>query len=226
MTVDLRLGDCLEILPTLPAGSVDAVITDPPYSTPVVTAIGRQKVKNFGDLSIQETYIRVFKKELERVMKPAAPIFLFCDDDYYPSIFRAFYDWQCSQLVVWDKGKIGMGTPFRKRHELIFYANRETLDYNRTDGITHYPTVLQYRPVEGKERLHRAQKPVELIEDLIKGFTSEGDMVLDCYMGSGTTVVAAHRQGRRAIGCEINPEYYEIAQKRIQEAQQQMVMPL
>lgn len=205
----------MDLLEEVEETSVDMLITDPSYSTPVMTGFGRKQVKNFGDLSIQETYIKLFKKKIERVLKPAAPVFIFCDDGYYPSIYRAFYDWHSSDLIIWDKGRIGMGNPFRKQHELIFFASRESIDYNRTEGITHYPTILKYKPVERKQRLHRAQKPTELIEDLIKGFTKEGDLVLDTYLGSGSSVVSALRQNRRGLGMEINEEYLDIAESRI-----------
>ena len=206
--------DCLDGMKLIPDESVDLLITDPPYTTPTITAFGRKKVRNIADLSIQETYIKTLKIEWERVLKPDASVFIFCDDNYYTSIFRSFYDWNHNQMIVWDKNKIGMGKPFRKRHELIFYANRESIDYNRTEGITHYPTVLQYKPV-GQERVHGAQKPIELISDIIKGFSKEGDIVLDCFMGSGTTAIAAKRNKRNFIGFELNQDYVEISNKRI-----------
>ena len=210
----IQCADCFDFLPSLPDASVDLIITDPPYSTPTATSFGRTLVKNVGDFSIQETYIKMLKVEFERILKPAAPVFMFCDDSYYPSIFRAFYNWHSVQMLVWDKGKIGMGSPFRKRHELIVYANRSVLDYNRTDGITHYPTVLCYKPV-GQSRIHSAQKPVELVRDLILGFSQPGDVVADFFMGSGTTAEAALLTGRNFIGSEISEEYCRIAEERI-----------
>jgi len=158
----LHNGDCLEGLQELQPESVDMIITDPPYSTPVVTAFGRKKVKNLGDLSLQEYYFRSLKKEFERVLKPNGRVFIFCDDKYYPILFGVFYEWQSQSLIIWDKGKIGMGNPIRKQHELIAYCNRTEYEYNRTEGITHYPSILKYKPVPSGERVHGAQKPVEI----------------------------------------------------------------
>ena len=93
--------DCMDLLPQIENESIDMIITDPPYTTPTVTAFGREKVKNVGDLSIQESYIKTLKREFERILKPKAPVFMFCDDTYYPSIFRAFYDWNNVNLLVW-----------------------------------------------------------------------------------------------------------------------------
>ncbi|MEC1961252.1 site-specific DNA-methyltransferase, partial [Bacillus subtilis] len=100
--------------------------------------------------------------------------------------------------------------------ELLFYANRGSMDYNRTEGITHYPTVLNYKPV-GQESVHGAQKPVDLVSDIIKGFSNEGDIVLDCFMGSGTTAVASLQNKRKYIGFELNPEFIEVANKRLKD---------
>lgn len=213
-------GDCLEVMPQLVSRGVraDCCFADPPYSTPVITSYGRQRFRNVADLSIQETYMRAFKSALEQVLRSAAPVFIFCDDDYYPSIFRAFYDWRCSQLIVWDKGRIGMGTPFRARHELIFYACREPVDYNRTEGITHYPSVLNYAPVPIDERLHGAQKPVDLIADLLLGFTQPGDVVLDPFAGSCSTGVACQMTGREFVGVDLNGEICATGEARLKRA--------
>lgn len=213
--IDLRQGDCLEVMKDIPNKSIDLIVTDPPYSTPTITGFGRKQVKNVADLSIQETYMKCLKEEFERILKDNAPIFVFCDDKYYPSIYRAFYNWQSVQMIVWDKGKIGMGKPFRKRHELIVYANRETIDYNRTENITHYPTVLNYKVVTEKEKVHPAQKPIKLLEDLILGFSNENDTILDCFMGSGTTGVACVNTNRNFIGIELDENYFNIAKERI-----------
>jgi len=211
----IHQGDCMNLLDDLPKLSVGCVITDPPYSTPVITGFGRKRFNNVADLSIQEQYIRTFKEKLERVLKPNAPVFIFCNDSYYPSIFRAFYDWKCKQMIVWDKGKIGMGKPFRKQHEIILYTNRESMEYYR-NGIT-FSTVMKYKQVSTNKRLHPAEKPLELIKDLIKGFTKEGDLVLDTFMGSGVVAIASQQLKRKWIGFELNAEFVNITNKRLKQ---------
>lgn len=206
-------ADCLEYMKTLPDKSFDLVLTDPPYSTPTITSFGRKKVFNLGDLSIQEFYFRSIKSELERILKPDGRVFIFCDDKYYPILFGVFYEWEHKNLVIWDKGRIGMGNPFRKQHELIFYLNRETYEYKKTDGITHYPTVLKYK--HDTDKVHGAQKPVQLVIDLIKGFSKETDTILDPFMGSGTTLVACKHLNRNCVGVEISEKYCKIAQERL-----------
>jgi len=202
--------DCLEGMKQLKDNSIDLILTDPPYSTPVVTAFGRKKVLNVADLSIQEGYFKILKIEFERILKQEGRVFIFCDDKYYPILFRVFYDWGKTRLVVWDKKRINMGSPFRKRHELIFYVCRES--YNiKNKGI---PSILEFSPV-GQERIHGAQKPLELISFLVENFTEENNIVLDPFLGSGSTALACKQLNRRFIGFELNKEYFDIANKRL-----------
>ena len=214
--VKLILGDCLEVMKTLPDKSVDAVITDPPYSTQTVASFGRKIVKRLSDLAIQEFYFSAIKQEWERILKPSAPVFVFCDDAYYPVLFALFYSWHQTNLLIWDKGKIGMGNPFRRQHELIFYANRESIIL--ADDVSYIPTII-------KEALHKeyhaAEKPVAIIKRLIAGLVPCDSVILDPFMGSGTTGVACVQAGRDFIGIEIDPEYFAIAERRIKEAQAQ-----
>ncbi len=207
--------DCLEGMKQINNNSISLIIIDPPYSTPVITGFGRKKMKNIADLSIQEQYMIMLKKEFERILKENAPIFIFCDDKYFPSLYRAFYDWNSLQLIVWDKGKIGMGKPFRKQHELILYANKGFMEYFR-NGIT-YSTIMKYKPVPINDRFHPAQKPLSLVRDLIKGFTKEQDIILDCFMGSGTTALASIQLNRKFIGYDLNQDFVDIANKRLEQ---------
>lgn len=213
-------GDCLELMKQIDSNSIDLIITDPPYSTPTITAFGRKKVFNLADLSIQEFYFRSIKNEFERILKSNGRVFIFCDDKYYPVLFCVFYEWQNKNLIIWDKGRIGMGNPFRKQHELIFYINRETFKYKKSNGITHYSSIMRYK--HDIDKLHGAQKPLQLIKDLILGFSNKKDTILDCFIGSGTTAIACLKTNRNFIGMELEPKYVEIANKRIEEFKQQL----
>lgn len=209
----LLLGDCVDLVKDIETGSVDMVLIDPPYSTPTVAAFGRQVTKRLSDLAIQEHYFSAIKSELERIMKPDAPLLVFCDDIYYAVLVGLFYDWKQINLLVWDKKRIGMGKPFRRRHELLFYANRGTPVVNGT--MSHIPTILEH-PLT-KEH-HGAEKPVDLCQKLIEELTPSDGLVVDLFMGSGTTGVAATKAGRRFTGIELDPGYFETAQRRIEAA--------
>jgi len=203
--------DCLDGMKRIDNKSIDFILTDPPYTTPTCHAFGRYKVNKLSDLVIQEHYFSTIKSEWERILKPNAPIMVFCDDIYVAVLMGLFYEWHQKNIVVWDKGKIGLGNPFRKQHELIFYANRGAIHLNK-DELTHIPTVIK---AINHKQYHGAEKPVSLLELLIKGLTKRGDIVLDCFMGSGSVGVAAVNTGRRYLGFEVDRKYYKIALDRI-----------
>lgn len=201
----------MEILPTIPPNSIDLILTDPPYSSPTVHAFGRNVVKRLSDLAIQEYYFTQLKKEFERILKPNAPILIFCDDIYFAVLTAIFYDWQQTNLLVWNKRKIGMGNPFRRQHELIFYANRGSIEFNQ-EQVSHIPTIIDCGIT--KEH-HGAEKPVSLLTMLISGLTKKGETVCDPFSGSSSTGVACVKTGRSFIGIELEQEYFNISAKRI-----------
>lgn len=211
--IEIKNVDCLEGIKELADCSVDVVITDPPYSTPVITSFGRKKFKNLADLSVQEFYFKAIKKELERVLKPDGRVFFFCDDKFYPILYSVFYEWLNLGLIVWDKGKIGMGRPIRKQHELIFYANQGSAEFQKFGEVTHIPSVLKVK--HDTNKIHGAQKPVELIEHLINGFSKEGDLIIDLFGGSGSTGKACQNLNRNFFGFELNTEIANASSKRL-----------
>lgn len=215
----LYLGDCIEILPTLP--KVDAVITDPPYAMPTASAQARNaaSMRTIGDLSIVEYAMRGYLGAAIDRLHAHGRAFVFCDGTSYPVIFRVLYGRFQTALLVWDKGQIGMGREFRKSHELILHGWRADTPIF-SDGVGR-ADVLRCAPVASEMRTHPAEKPVALIRDLLRVC---GEIVLDPFMGSGTTGVACMNLGRKFIGIEIEPKYYEIACERIENAQRQQRM--
>jgi len=202
-------GDCREVLPNLLDKSVDLVLTDPPYSTPVITSFGRKQVKNYGDLSIQKYYLESLEKELANKIVESGSVLFHCDDAYAGILFAVFYHWHICQYLVWDKGRIGMGRPFRRQHELLLFASSSS-NMVFQNGKT-LATVLRYSTIPSKERLHGAQKPTNMTADLIDALVLPNSIVLDPFLGSGTTAVAAKKLGRKCIGIEISEEYCQIA---------------
>ena len=205
----LYLGDCLEILPTL--GKVDAVVTDPPYAIPTIVASGRELTRSVGDLSIIETAFRVYFDQWFQAIGSNGRVFCFCDGTSYPVIFRASFGQFSQALLVWDKGQIGMGREFRKSHELILHAWLSGTPLF-SDGVGR-PDILKCPMVHSESRTHPAEKPIELIEELLRPC---GETILDPFMGSGTTGVACARLGRNFVGIEIEEKYFQIACKRIE----------
>lgn len=207
-------GDCLEILPTLK--KADAIVTDPPYALPTMIAQGREVTRNVGDLSIIETAFRVHASAWKKALKPDGRAFVFCDGTSYPSLFRATYGEFQSALLVWDKGRIGMGREFRKSHELILHCwMPDTPAFG--DGVGR-ADILKHSPVSSEARVHPAEKPTNLIADLLR---VSGQTIIDPFMGSGTVGVACVDLSRNFIGIEIEERYFDLACERIRAANSQ-----
>jgi len=234
MRMDLICGDCLGKMALIPDGSVDAIITDPPYGT---TACKWDSVVPFAPMW----------EQLKRIIKPNGAIVLFGSEPF-SSLLRCSnlkmfkYDW------IWIKNTQTNGMN-AKKHPLnnnevvsVFYKRHGTYNPQMTDGRQYKKT--RFKPsldsVYGKtgvkngfttinsgrypkrtieiavERgLHPTQKPVALLEYLIKTYTNEGETVLDFTMGSGTTGIACVNTNRNFIGIEKDEKYFEIAKNRI-----------
>jgi len=204
-------GDCLEVMGQMPDECVDLVVTDPLFTLPVYTAASRKLIRNLGDFSASSCQMSLVFAELERVTKPTGRLFVFCDANFYPVLFAATYERWYQQLLVWDKGRIGFGTDFRKQFELILYLRGHGAP--PLDRRNNKPDVLKCKPVPSKERLIEPQKPISLILELLDGMPCE--LLFDPFIGSGTTAVAADRLGRRFFGCDINPSYVRMALERL-----------
>jgi site-specific DNA-methyltransferase (adenine-specific) len=229
----LYLGDCLEILPTL--GPVDAVITDPPYCSGAATEAGRGSATHQGLRSetMRSGRFQWFGAdnmttaglcELLRSMCVRAPvhesgsILSFCDWRMVTMLAPAMESagWRLRNLLIWDKGHFGAGTGFRPRHEMVIHLTKRAPVFHSAS----LGNVLPHSRV-GADREHPTEKPVELIEDMLRVVSPDGGAVLDPFMGSGTTGVACAKLGRKFIGVEIDPRYFEIACRRIEEAYRQ-----
>lgn len=239
MEYELYQGDCLEILPTLEPGSIDAVITNPPYGT---TACKWDSVIPFEPMWAG----------IKRVIKERGAVVLFGSQPFTSALVMSNAKWFRYE-IVWQK-TIGTNPltvktqPFRKHENIcVFYDRLPTynpvmetgsayIDKVRRSGLdainngvrgvkkaiknngTRYPSSVKLFSNGNNGGIHPTQKPVKLMEYLIKTYTNPGDTVLDFTMGSGTTGVAAMRTGRRFVGIELDAGYFEIAQQRIANA--------
>lgn len=239
--INLMQGDCLELMKTIPDGSVDLVLTDPPYGT---TACKWDSVIDFD----------LMWEQLKRIIKPNGAIVLFGSEPFssalrISNIKQYKYDW------IWRKSRPTGGLHAKKRPMLdietisvfyrfqCFYSPQGVSDCNtvhkNTDGRkkgsgvrgvdrkndsyiqtkTDYPRrVLDFSSPHNVGSFHPTQKPVALLEYLIKTYTQENETVLDFTMGSGSTGVACKNTNRNFIGIELDEKYFEIAKNRIESA--------
>jgi len=204
--VKLYLGDCLEILPTLEAGSVDAVITDPPYGIKIINGGGRG-INGWRDYKSDGRWDETRPpKDIFDLMLQQDNVIIWGGNyftDYLPP---------SSQWLIWDKGQ----RDFSLADFEMAWGSKD-----KAGRIFDYPRVRMI----SENGLHPTQKPIALMKWCIELATNAGDTILDPFMGSGTTGVACVQTGRNFIGIEIDPNYYAIAEKRIKEAQLQMRLP-
>lgn len=221
--IDLRLGDCLEVMKTLPDGSVDAVVTDPPYG--LMEAAG--KVQMRGKVTQQDygDWDRSYSFDWIVALPPCRAIISFHDQRRASEIAMAgeSHGWKLKRYIFWDKGDGGLN-PRRNFVNCVEMAAFLTRDGYRWNGGATARNI--YRLGRQATPLHPTQKPERLMKWLIGLITQEGDTVLDPFMGSGTTGVACVQTGRNFIGVEIDEGYFKIAKRRIEEAQLQMRLPL
>lgn len=122
------------------------------------------------------------------------------------------------QAVVWDKGGLGMGIHYRRSYEFVLIAQNGSPSW-RWNGGHNESNVWHISKILPSINQHPTQKPVELMREILRVHSNEGDLVLDPFCGSGTTCVAAKQMGRRYIGVELDPTFYAMAQKRVAQAQ-------
>ena len=130
-------------------------------------------------------------------------------------------------MIVWDKGPMGMGWHYRRSYETVLVGEKPGAAcrwYDESHAVENI--IRRIGKIIPLADNHPTEKPVSLAAHFIRLHTKPGDLILDPFMGSGTTGVAAVQLGRRFIGIEIDPGYFEIATKRIKQAQQQMLLPL
>ena len=242
--VQLYKGDCLELMKSIPDGSIDAIITDPPYGT---TACKWDSVIDFT----------LMWEQLNRIIKPNGAIILFAQTPFdkvlgASNLPMLKYEW------VWRKsrptGHLNANKMPMKAHEniLVFYKKPPTFNKQMTIGKPNHVkdgsirkskatnnnyghfenvvqkstelknpiTVIEFSQQDPNKIEHPTQKPVKLMEYLIKTYTNKNETVLDFTMGSGSTGVACVNTFRNFIGIEMDENYFNIATKRIEEAQE------
>ena len=233
LKIELMQGDCLEKMKDIPDKSIDMILCDLPYGT---TACKWDIVIPFEPLW----------EQYKRIIKDRGAIVLFGSEPFssylrMSNIKQYKYDW------VWDKKKGGNIMNLKQQpykvHELIsvfaggnYYPimteqkprTGKTYSAGEANGIENYGDLRHYDKKYPKSiieesnanqngKVHPTQKPVALLEYLIKTYTLESETVLDNCMGSGTTGVACKNLNRNFIGIELDPEYFKIAEKRINE---------
>ena len=233
---EIYLGDAYQLIKEIEDNSVDLIVTDPPYDIQGIHGAGIMKSRKKGnfsreieengldigmDYSILDEFIRVLKK---------INIYIWCNKAMLLPLLKYFVDEKkCSfEILLWAKEH---PIPFCGTHYLVdkeyclyFWEQGAPVDIPFERARTVY--VSKNNIQDKKDYLHPTIKPIEIIQNLIENSTSRGGVVLDPFLGSGTTALAAKRLGRSYIGFEINETYYKIAKDRLQGINQKGIMNL
>ena len=217
--------DCLEGLREIPDKSVDLIVTDPPYFLSMghagsgTNARASEQLNSnraFNDLAICTPFYKQMFAEYRRVLKEDGSFYFFTDwrgYAYYFPLLNA--ELPVRNLLVWDK-KSGPGSFYSFAHELIVFG---TYKGKTKSGVsTNVWRMAAFNTGAKKtngDKVHPTQKPWELIAKAIEDSTEPGAVVLDTFMGSGTTAVACMRTGRNFIGFELDERYHALAMERI-----------
>lgn len=226
--MNLYNEDCMKILPTLKDSSVDLVVIDPPYDIPNITPGSQstlsksieRSLKQLDDAKIISSYdIVAVNTELVRIMR-GINIYIWCNKKQIPEYFDFYVNnLQCKfEILCWHK------TNVLPAYNCKYLTDTEYCLYFHKDGYGAQPSCYEDAQTfyiapsnvnDKKYYKHPTIKPLVIIERLIRNSSKPGDIVLDCFMGSGTTGVACKDLNRNFIGIEISKEWYDIAYDRI-----------
>ena len=198
-------GDCLKYLKSLKDNEIDVLITDPPYGKKAdkgTNGFGCSKNRRYSDSWDSKIPSKEVFNEMLRVSKKV----IIFGGNYFAHLLPPSKCW-----IFWDKkGDIAFKNPF---------ADGELIYTNFTKPVKKIVFKQQGFITDSKDRrVHPTQKPSELMQILIENYTNENDIILDCFMGSGSTGVACANTNRKFIGIELDNNYFNIAKQRIEEA--------
>jgi len=209
--------DCLVGMRDIPDKSIDMVLIDPPY---LMNYKSNRRVKSkkfehiINDKDSQEV-IRESLFQINRVMKDNTSIFMFCSwhhIDFFKVEFEKYF--KLKNIIVWEKNNHGTGDlkgAYAPKHEFVLFGGKG----RNTNRRNRRADIVKYDKVSSKRLLHPTEKNLKMVSDFIEDYSNGNDIVLDCFMGSGTTAIACINTNRNYIGYELDETYFNIANQRI-----------
>ena len=210
-------GDCLEVLPKL-SRKFKAVITDPPYGIDFQSARRSDATKRLPKIANDKKPFTPFIPLLKNIILPDGCAYVFSRWDVQQEFINVMTeaDLKPQNCLIWDKVIHGMGDlkrAYGSRYEsILFHAEKDFRFQNKR------PTdIIRVQRVTADKLKHGNEKPVELLCQLMEQSTAQGDYVLDCFSGSGSTAIAALKSGRKVVAVELEEKYCQITVDRIKE---------
>jgi DNA modification methylase len=218
--------DAIEWLKTLDNDSVDLIVSDPPYRVTqhghsglggiFKTKVGEDKKLNGKLFEHNEVDVNDYAGELYRVLKPDSHCYIMTNDRNLQNFMNVFTNigFNFCKLLIWDKQNKITNQYYMNQVEYILFMYKGRNKQINNCGTSN---LISVNNVKNKTHNHPTEKPVELMEILIKNSTNEGDLVLDPFVGVGATPVACQNLKRNFIGCELDKVYYDTTMERLNE---------
>lgn len=231
--MNLLVGDCVDLLPTLQDASFDAVVTDPPYASGGRNQAAARGVEFkspedvrcrdewfAGDCMGTDSYtrwMRVIARECCRLVVPGGHGYVFTDWRQYTNLVTAWESvgWTLRSVIVWDKDRGGaMGSFWRSNHEWACVFTK-----GKPNPPAHRSCFNTWRGAKTKGGLHPTEKPAELMRYIVSAVPKSTGWILDPFVGTGATALGARAAGFECTGIEINATYAAEARRRMEEPQ-------
>lgn len=220
--VTIYNGDCREVLPAIyldssRVGKIDAVITDPPYGIEdliggygrTYTNVASINIANDKNLDCVVEVLNFIKKHYDNIW-----VTLFYSCRISPIFFQSTSMLNYFGEIVWDKKMIGFGNTIRYQHENIAFFK-----LGNPEELSQCSSILSYQRTNSSHNVHPHEKPNQVMHNICR--VTPGKVILDPFMGSGSTGVAAVQNKRGFIGIELDSKYFDIARKKISDALKQ-----
>lgn len=212
-------GDTIEGMRNMADGSVDLVVTDPPY---LMNYQSRRRVVSdkfrhiANDVDAHEL-ISDYIAECHRILKDDTAIYMFCSwhhIDFFKTEFERYF--KLKNLIVWNKNNHGSGDlkgAYGPKHEFVLFGHKGRTLFREK----RIPDVIDCAKIPSVRLTHPTEKPTDLLDIFIRNSSDEGDVVFDGFAGTGSTALSALSNGRQFIGYEIDEDYARIANERLAE---------
>ena len=203
-------GDCLKVMKEFPNNSVDLIVTDPPYGDNASYGRMKKEVQGNGNpliscLALVECY---------RVLRKNKSLYMFTSWRHLPFLehfVKRYTKFNIRHIIVWKKKNFGLGYSFRNQFELIMVLEKGKPSYK----LNNFSDVQESEHIVHSKKTHPHQKPLSIIERILRHSSKEGDIVLDPFCGSGSVCIACQNGCRNWIGIEKADYYVKMARERI-----------
>lgn len=221
--INLIHGDCLEEIKKIPDGSIDLILTDPPYGISYQSNM-RVKTKKFDVLENDSGDMRLnCYDEFYRILNDNTACLVFCSyKNFAKDMIKLEQIFTIKNVIIWSKGGGGIGDlkhSLSTDYEICIVAHKGKCKIRGK----RIGSVWSYKKVNPSKMVHATEKPVNLLSDLMLKFSDSGCVVFDPFMGSGSTGLACVNTNRKFIGIELDKNYFDIAENRLNEHRKNLI---